>query len=109
MSNIISTAITALTTVINRSNTKLVATGGTRIIDTTAAFTDFEANSIMAMTDTVISVCSGINTASPGTVVSFTAAPYNWVTLRAGIPIIAPDGFKIKNITLTSGSIAVYS
>lgn len=88
------------------TDSKLTAMGGTRIIDTTTP-TLVEAQSIMAQTATVISVCTGINMTT-GALIDFVAT-YNWVTISAGIPIIAPNDCRIKNITLMSGSIAVYS
>lgn len=93
----------------SKTHAKLVAPGGTQIIDTTAAFTNLEGKTITAQSDSVISVCAGTNGQIPPTVINFMAAPYNWVNIKAGIPIIAPDGCKITSITLTSGSIAVYS
>lgn len=89
------------------ANDKLVASLGTRIISDTSAHTDLEANSMIAQTDSVIASCTGINEFTK-TPVDFVAA-YNWVNISAGIPIIAPTGCKIKSITLTSGSIAIYS
>jgi len=85
---------------------KLVATGGTKIINDTTP-TTVEANSIIALTDTIISVCGGSDGTGIG-VVDFVAT-YKWATIPAGTLLIAPSGFKIKNITLTSGSVAVYS
>ncbi len=87
------------------ADAKLVAQGGTLIIDDTGAHA-VNANSIMAQAATVISACTGVDTNRAAVDFKLT---YNWVTLAAGIPIIAPTGFKITSITLTSGSVAVYS
>lgn len=84
---------------------KLIATSGTIIINSTTP-TSVEATSFIAMTDTVISTCSGIDV--NGKAVDFMSSTYNWINIGAGVPIIAPTGFKITNITLTSGSIAIY-
>lgn len=92
----------------SKTHVKLVAQGGTQIIDTTGTFIGLEGKSIMAQTDAVILVCTGINGQIPSAIIDFKVT-YNWVTIKAGIPIIAPDGCKITNITLISGSIAVYS
>lgn len=90
----------------SRTHNKLVAAGGTIVIDDTNAHAGLEANSIMAQTATIISVCTGVD--GNGNILDFKAT-YNWVTLAAGIPIIAPDNCKIKAITLISGSLSVYS
>ena len=95
----------AITKANNRTHGKLVAQNGTLIIDDTAAHIGLSGRSIIAQSDSVISVCTGkVNGASYDFV-----ATSNWVTIKAGIPIIAPDNAVIEAITLTSGSIAVYS
>ena len=95
----------ALTRAFNRTHGKLVASNGTLIIDDTAAHTGLSGRSIIAQSDSVISVCTGkVN----GAAYDFKVTA-NWVTIKAGIPIIAPDNAVIEAITLTSGSIAVYS
>lgn len=90
----------------SRTHNKLVAAGGTIIIDDTNPHTGLEANSIMAQSSTVISSCTGVD--GKGNSINFKAT-YNWGTVAAGIPIIAPDNCKINAITLSSGSLAVYS
>jgi len=89
----------------NPTHRKLCASHGTLIIDDTAAHTGLSHIEFIAMTDTVIAVCTGLK--PNGTAVDFEAT-YNWVTLPAGTLLIAPDGFQITAITLTSGSIALY-
>lgn len=89
-----------------QADAKLTAPGGTLIIDTTAP-TACYGTELMAQSATVISACTGINLVTK-LAVDFKAT-YNWVTLSAGIPIIAPNNFRITSITLTSGSVAVYS
>lgn len=95
----------ALVRALNPTHRKLCASNGTKIIDDTAAYTALSAVEFIAMTDTVIAVCTGIN--SKNEAVNFRTA-YNWITIKAGVPIIAPDGHQITAITLTSGSIALY-
>lgn len=95
----------ALVRALNPTHRKLCAQNGTKIIDDGAAYTGLSAVQFIAMTDTVIAVCTGLK--PDGTAVDFEAT-YNWVTIKAGVPIIAPDGYQITAITLTSGSIALY-
>jgi len=90
---------------LNKIHRKLCAQNGTLIIDDASAHTGLSNAEFIAMTDTVISVCTGVD--ASGDAVDFKAT-YNWVTIAAGVPIIAPDGFQITAITLTSGSIALY-
>jgi len=90
---------------LNKIHRKLCGQNGTLIIDDTNAHTGLSGAEFIAMTDTVISVCTGVDAA--GNAVDFEAT-YNWVTIKAGVPIIAPDGCEINAITLTSGSIALY-
>lgn len=90
---------------LDRTHRKLCAQNGTIIIDDALAHTGLSRTEFIAMTDTVISVCTG--TDPSGEAVDF-KVDYNWVTISAGVPIIAPDNYIIKAITLTSGSIALY-
>lgn len=91
---------------LNRTHVKLVAARGTLIIDDTNAHTGLSGLSLMAQSATVIASCTGVD--GNGAAINFVST-YNWVTIAAGIPIIAPDNCKITAITLTSGSIALYS
>ena len=97
----------ALTVALNRTHSKLVAQNGTLIIDDTNAHTGLSGRSIIAQSDSVIAVCTGLRN---GVAFDFKAnAGSNWVTIKAGIPIIGGDNDIIQAITLTSGSIALYS
>lgn len=96
----------ALIKALDRTHRKLCAQNGTIVIDDIFAHTGLTGTEFIAMTDTVISVCTGTDPA--GNAIDFKSASFNWVTIKAGIPIIAPDGYIIKAITLTSGSIALY-
>lgn len=84
---------------------KLIATGGTVVVDD-ASIHAFEANEFIALSDAVFAVCNGENIM--GDAVNFMAPPYNWITIPAGVPIIAPTGYKITSVQLTSGSVAFY-
>jgi len=95
----------ALIKALDRTHRKLCAQNGTLIIDDASAHTGLSRTEFIAMTDTVISVCTG--TDPLGEAVDFKTA-YNWITIKAGVPIVATDGYIIKEITLTSGSIALY-
>ena len=83
---------------------KLAVSGGSRILDTTGALTGINASSIVAREATVISVCTGITATKQA--YDF-KVQLNWVTLKAGDLLIAPDSYKITAITLTSGSVLV--
>lgn len=86
---------------------KLVAKNGTVIIDTATTVTTLNAKSITAQTDAILGAVNGYYKSAPLTNVNLTSTN-NWVAIKAGIPIISPDGFVITGITLISGSIAVY-
>lgn len=107
----ITNLFSALVRALNPTHRKLCASNGTKIIDDDAAYTGLSGVEFIALTDTVIAVCSGISpnlTNGVVTPVDFMSATYNWVTIPAGTLVIAPDGYQITAITLTSGSIALY-
>lgn len=88
----------------NKTHDKLVASNGTVVVTGTNP-TAIEAKSLMGISDCTISACTGQN--AIGGTVNFVST-YGWTTIGAGIPIIAPDGFIIKSVTLASGSLAAY-
>jgi len=90
---------------LDRTHRKLCAQNGTIIIDDALPHTGLSRTEFIAMTDAVISTCTG--TDPSGETIDF-KADYNWVTISAGVPIIAPDDYIIKAITLASGAIALY-
>jgi hypothetical protein len=83
---------------------KLAVSGGSRILDTTGALTGINASSLVAREDSVISVCTGITLLKQA--YDFKVS-MNWINLKKGDLLIAPDGFRINAITLTSGSLVV--
>lgn len=84
---------------------RIACTGGTLVIDDTAAHTGLTGYCIECDSDAVISVCSGYNPS--GATYDFKAS-LNWVTLKAGAKYFTPINYYIDAITLTSGSISVH-
>jgi len=85
-------------------NTRINGDKGTFIIDDTAAHTGLEYEVIIPTEDTVLSVCTGVN--SKGTAVDFKTV-HNWdgtLTASHGALTVPRDN-KITAITLTSGEI----
>lgn len=83
---------------------KMAVSGGTYVLDTTSALTGINASSLVAREDSVISVCTGITKLKQA--YDF-KAQLKWVTIKKGDLLIAPDGYKINAVTLTSGSLLV--
>jgi len=80
---------------------------GALIIDDTNAHTNLNKEVINPTEDTVLSVCTGVD--SKGDAANFKTL-LNWDgTLTIGhAPLTVPRGYKITAITLTSGEIVAY-
>lgn len=86
---------------------KISGANGMNIIDTLAtAFTNLNHDYLLPREDTVISVCTGVD--SDGTAVDFKTVQ-NWNgTMKLNDFLIVPRGSKITAITLTSGSVQCF-
>lgn len=84
---------------------RIACTGGTLVIDDTAAHTGLTGYCIECDSDAVISVCTGFN---PSEAAYDFKASLNWVTLKAGAKYFTPMNYYIAAITLNSGSISVH-
>lgn len=87
-------------------DSRIGAANGTKRITGTSANTGLSISGIIPETDAAATKIDGET--EQGETVDFTAAPYNWTALKAGIPYYTPMGMKITAITLTAGELATY-
>ena len=86
---------------------KIAASGGCKLVTGTDA-TSIEAKSIIVRENTVISALTGHD--STGTSQNFvTLFNISAATLIQGDLLVAPEGFTMTSITLSSGSVLTYS
>lgn len=85
---------------------RLVGSKGAHRIYNTEVKTGLDYTIIIAESDTVFNTIEGQD--EQGEAVDFTASPFGWENMTAGIPYAVPMGHKITDITLTSGAVVCY-
>lgn len=92
----------------NLNLNKIGASGGSVLYNDGSAHTGLSVSSIYVRESSVVSAMTGVD--SNGAAVNFiTLFNISGVTLILGDLFIAPAGYRINAITLTSGSIISYS